>query len=337
MRNAFRGAAVVVAVAALVSAGTIQANAASKSGKSDPIATVDEQGIAALYERRAEALLDDPSKVAGIEQEMASKGIEFLTADEVAQRFPEAGSANTLLAPMADQASASVTPNIPVPSQTNISWSDYRTNIIYGGTVYEVQVVTAQPNTLNSNLKNAGSAIVQKSGSWTAGVTNAVYAAGRSSAGLVSPQVGVALSVYDTVKAAISGFSPSTVVTGANVAYSWSHVNTVQFRWVKKAGQSDDLQQWSYVSTKGQTAIGWQYASFAYAGGSAKPYVIQGSRTFTSTPACYTNATTNALDAYNSGLVSKLCYLTSVDITGFAGYSAGSIHPLTPQFVSQIG
>lgn len=145
----------------------------------------------------------------------------------------------------------------------------------------------------------------------------------------------MALSVYDTISGFVSGISKTTEISSAEIVYSYAHITTASFKYVKIKGQSDDYQNLTYISTKGTTAVGYQYPTFTYSGGSVKPNVIQGNRTITSTPSGY-NSNVNAVKAYSDPYAARRSYVGSVKITGLESKSVSSIYPVCPEFPAHI-
>lgn len=270
-----------------------------------------------LLENRAEFIcLEQWDKVASIDQQLEQLGVEKLTAQEVAERF------------------ASATPYVSTPVSSNVTWLSSRTDYTYGGVTYEIQTLTAQPNQNNSNLKDSGSRAIASSYKWSAGMMNALSVVGSSLAGEI-PGASLVLSVYDTVSGFVSGISKTTEISAAEIVYSYAHTTTASFKYVKVKGQSDDYQSLTYISTKGTTAVGYQYPTFTYSGGSAKPNVIQGNRTINSTPSGY-NSNLNAVKAYTDPYAAKRAYVGSVKITGLESKSVSTISPVCPEFPAHI-
>ena len=70
-------------------------------------------------------------------------------------------------------------------------------------------------------------------------------------------------------------------------------------------------------------------------GGTAKPNVIQGSRTINSTPSGY-NSNLNAVKVYIGTSSATGAYVSSVTITGIESKSVAKIYPTCPQFPAHI-
>lgn len=282
---------------------------------SDNSAQVDE-----LMEKRAEAIcLENWDEVSDIDRQLGKLGVEKLTPEEVEERFGN----------MDD-----IAPYVSTPVSGNVTWLSSRTDYTYGGVKYEIQTLTAQPNQNSSNLKNSGSRAVASTYKWSAGIMNALSVIGSTVAGEI-PGASLALTVYDTASGFVSGISKTTEISSAEIVYSYAHTTTASFKYVKVKGKSDDSQSLTYISTKGTTAVGYQYPTFTYSGGSAKPNVIQGNRTINSTPTGY-NSNLNAVKAYTDPYAARRAYVGSVKITGLESKSVSTIYPVCPEFPAHI-
>lgn len=227
-----------------------------------------------------------------------------------------------------------IIPYVAKPVSSNVTWLSSSSEYSYGGKKYVVQTLTAQPNSRSSKLKLSGSKALSSIYKWKAGVMNAIKTVASVTAGNI-PGTNRAVIVYDTAKAFVSGISKTTEISKASIVYSYSHTTTVSFKYVKLKGEPDSKQSLTYVSTKGATAIGYQYPTFNYAGEAAKPNIIQGSRTINATPDGY-NSTLNAVKAYANPYASKRAYVNSVKITGIESKTAATIYPTCPEFPAQI-
>ena len=109
---------------------------------------------------------------------------------------------------------------------------------------------------------------------------------GSGAAGSI-PGASLVLTVYDTVNEFVSGISKTTEISKAKIMYSYSHATTASFKYVKVKGKADSTQKLTYISTKGTTAIGYQYPTFSYSGGTVTPNIIQDTRTVNSKSSGY--------------------------------------------------
>lgn len=277
--------------------------------------------ISQLFDRRAELVSQEKyGELASVEQQLEALGVEKMTPSEVKEKYINHG-VNT---------GARVT----VPVASNVSWFSGTSNYSYNGKTYTVQTLTAQANDKSSNLKIAGSKAIASSYKWKAGAMNALSVIGSAAAGEI-PGASTVLTVYDMVKGIVSGISTTTEISAAEIVYSYAHVTTASFKYVKEQGQSDNYQSLTYISTKGVSSVGYQYPTFTYSGGSAKPNVIQGSRTIYSTPGGY-DSTANAVKAYVDVYAISRAYNDQVKITGIESKTVSNIYPVCPQFPMHI-
>lgn len=163
---------------------------------------------------------------------------------------------------------------------------------------------------------------------------NAVSVLGSALVGEI-PGASYVITVYDTVSGFISGISKTTEISSAEIVYSYSHVTTASFIYVKRKGQSDDYQKLTYISTSGATAVGYQYPAFTYTGGKVEPNVIQGNCKINSVPTGY-NSMYNAVEAYKNINAQTRAYNTSVKITGLESKTVSYIYPVCPEFPVHI-
>lgn len=264
--------------------------------------------IDSLFDERAELIcLEKWDEVDSIDRQLESLGVEKLTAAEEDERFGSYVSA---------------------PTSTDTTWFSSRVNYTYNGVTYEIQTLTAQPNRNDSCLKQSGSRSLSSTDKRKAGGMNAL-----SIAAFIGSSM--ALTVYDSARGFVNGVSKTAEISSAEIVYSYAHTTTASFKYVKVSGQSDDYQVLSYASTKGTTAVGYQYPTFIYSGGSVKPNIIQGSRTINSTPEGY-NSNLNAIKAFTDPYAPRMAYVKKVQITGLEWEAVSSIYPPCPQFPTQI-
>lgn len=142
------------------------------------------------------------------------------------------------------------------------------------------------------------------------------------------------LTVYDSIKAFISGVSPETEISDAEITYNYTHIATVVFKYVKPSGASDNEQELSHISTSGVTDIAYQYQALTYSG-ILNSKSIQGNRQITSTPTNY-NSDTDAVAAYCRSALSSGACVKSVTLTGIESKIVSKISPICPLSPTQI-
>lgn len=124
------------------------------------------------------------------------------------------------------------------------------------------------------------------------------------------------------------------VVSDMDILYSYNHITTVSFKYVKLKNQNDKQQVLSYVSTKGTTSIAHMYSSLEFNGKVVKPVVKQGKRVMDSTPFGY-NQDIYAIQGYLD-MTPRKNYVTNVGITGLDRKVVFCIGPICPVYPSQI-
>lgn len=283
--------------------------------KSNP----DNTEIDALLEQRAQLICyEEYDKLPNIDQQLARLGVEKLTAEEVQERF------------IGDE----VTPYVSAPISNNVTWFSSRQDYRYNGVTYEIQTLIAQPNEQNSSLKQSGSRAISSTYKWKAGGMNLLSAVSLAAIGAIE-HANLVVTVYNAVKDLISGISPTTEISSTEIIYTYAHTTTANFKYVKIKGQSDDSQKLTFISTKGTTAIGYQFPKFDYVGSSVSPNVIQGNRILTSIPYAY-GSDYSAIQAYNDVYAATRSYVNRVEITGIESKRVSDIAPICPQFPLQI-
>ncbi len=284
--------------------------------------TVDDSAeVTALLQKRAEFIcLEEYDKVQQIDEQLRKYGVERLTAKEVQKRFSDVDG---------------IAPYVLAPDASNVDWASMRKTYIKNGVTYEVQTLIAQPNSKSSNLKKSGSKALSSTYRWQVGGMNAISVLVSGLGGIkLSTGASLAVTAYDTVKAALTGISKTTEISSADIIYSYAHTTTATFKYVKVNGQSDNAQSMTYVSTMGTTVVGYQYPTFVYSGGNVAPTVIQGSRTIESIPVGY-DSNDYAIEAYLNGPTRKAC-ISSVKITGIETKAVATISPVVPEFPAHI-
>lgn len=279
-----------------------------------------EELVEELFDQRAEFIcLEKYDEVEKIDEQLMDLGIEMLSTQEVVNKFGN---------------STEITPYVTKPTSTNVTWALGTTNYDYNGKTYTVQTLTAQPNSKDSVLKESGSKAVSSTYSWKAGSMNALKAISSGAAGNI-PGASLVLTVYDTASGFVSGISKTTEISKAKIVYSYSHTTTASFKYVKIKGKADSTQKLTYISTKGTTAIGYQYPTFVYSGGTATPNIIQDTRTINSKPSGY-NSTLNAVKAFVNTNAKTRDYVNKVKITGIETKTVVNIYPVCPEFPAHI-
>ncbi len=279
-----------------------------------------EDQVEYLIDYRAELLsLGKYNELENIDQRLEALGVEFLTNLEVQSKAIDTSNGIA---------------RVSTPVMENVTWMSSRTNYTYNGVTYEIQTLTAQPKNHNSNLIDLSNKAISSTYRWRAGAMNAISAIGMGALGEI-PGASIYISVYNTLSSWLSGISPTTEISAADILYSVSNVTTATFKYVKVLGESDNRQSLTYISTKCVTAIGYQYPTLEYNDGSVTPNVIQGSQKLYTTPNGY-NSNYNAVRAYNDVYSQTRACVSRVKITGIESKTVANIYPVYPQFPLHI-
>jgi len=285
------------------------------------------QTIKDLYLQKSELLTQDPidqNNIIAIDTKLSSLGVEFLTQEQVNAKSDNSTSE------LKD-----FTPQIVVPSQSNISWSSYRDTVTRQNVTYEVQHLVAQPNGLSSNLKGNGNTTVKSSYGWQAGSMDFLKSAGKTATGKIIPGASNILSVYNALAAFSSGLQPTSTITNLTANYTWNHTTMVSFEYVKPVGQTDDSQILTYVSSSVTTWVNWAAPSYTINSGAASASGASGTKYIYTTPDGFDN-TYNAAWAYADVNAPKHDRVGSVTISGPESKIVVDIYPLSPSFPAQI-
>lgn len=275
-----------------------------------------------LFDKRADLICQGKyDELAELDEQLRALGVEKLTTGEVAAKFP-AGTTSPL------SGANQLDPQVATPSSTNVDWFSSRTNYTYNNVRYEIQTLIAQPNESNSVLKSTGVKALSSTYNWKAGFMNLVSVAASTAASKINS---LAVTVFEAVKAFATGISKETVITSAEAAYTYSNVTTVSFKYVKVSGKTDDAQILSYISSKTETAVGYQFPKFIYGGNTVRPNIISGTRSLYSTPSGY-NSDYNAVVAYANPSASRRNFVDHVTITGIETKMVSNIPCPCPEY-----
>lgn len=286
--------------------------------------------LEALHDALAESLaLNDPEAIARAEADLEASGVTFLTDEEVAERFPEAHES---LDEELGADDGSFSPMVVTPVQNNIRWTSSRQQVTYKSKNYEVQTLTAVPNSYNSPLKKNGTTTVKANYGLAAATTNFFKVVVSAAAG-TNPYTLIAVTAYQAISAVVSGFKSTTTITNITATYTWAHVTTAKFMYVKPAGQADSKQKLSHIATKTSLATSYSIPSMSVKDGDPVAKIIQGSRSSSITPSCYTPAATSPVRYYLNETQSWLCYVGKLTITGVDGKAVASTYPIQPAHI----
>lgn len=277
-----------------------------------------------LLTKRAELIcLEEYENIEHINEKLEELGVEQLTPEEVNAKFIR----NTEMVPYAY-----------VPTASNVTWSSVESECHYLNKTYTVQILIAQANEKDSNLKSKGRRIVGNAYNMKAGAECALevltYNTLSDVAGNI-PGMSLSLTILEMSKAFMEGYSGETEVSCEEPVYDYLHVTTAKFYYVKPGGASDDSQRLSYITTMGVTSVGCQWGQFISSNGQIIPEIIQNKKTVTTVPMGYSSEY-NAAKAYVNGTKDLSC-VSHVEIKGLKKQSVFDVYFLPPVSPSSIG
>lgn len=139
----------------------------------------------------------------------------------------------------------------------------------------------------------------------------------------------MAMTVFEASQAYMQGISTTTVVSCVDAMYTYAHVTTVKFFYVKPNGAASEGNEYlSYITTMGVTAIGGQWSEFVSSAAGVTPKIVQIQKSVTTTPTGYSSEY-NAVDAFVNGRQDK-SYVDHITIDGLKNESVLNITFLPP-------
>lgn len=278
-----------------------------------------EDKVNQIFETRSELVsLEKYEEANSLDVELEALGVLKLEPYEVKNLF----STNT---------------RIDRPVANNVNWYLSTQELSYPGAgLFTVQTLRAEPNNLSSNLKESGNMSIAPAKNWLVATTNVVEVFVTDS--IKNNIVNNILTAYDAMKGFISGLETTTVLSSDSTLYSYSHVTSVSFKFVKRKTEPDTAFRLCYTTTRGTTTVGYQMPTYYYVNGDAKPKIIQGQRIINAIPPTYDD-TYYALKAFNDYSASTSDFVEKVDmkmkINGVTK-QIGTIYPLEPSGISAV-
>jgi len=169
------------------------------------------------------------SQLSIIDGKLEDLGVEFLTWEEVQERFPGEYS---------HQREA-------FARSARTTWMTYNLVQIENGVTYRIKELVAQPATADSPLAEIKRTTKAYNTNWTAGLVNAVKCIGGTCAGEAFP---IAKTIYDIASAFVSGINTTTIVRGPAEYFRTKTSTTVAFRYVRLYNQSEADQVLSMIA-----------------------------------------------------------------------------------------
>lgn len=144
-------------------------------------------------------------------------------------------------------------------------------------------------------------------------------------------------TAYDYGKAYISGLNTSTVISNIKATYSCAFTTTVSFKYVKKAGESDSKQVYTFVSTKCEAAVGGMFPEFTYKNGETHPNIVyMPSTNCTSTSDRYNDTWLAAKLYVDPSYYGRFSYAKGINVNGIDGKTIDKYSGYCPSYISQI-
>lgn len=211
--------------------------------------------IEKLNDERSKLLQSDDQgeKLAENQKKLEDLGVEFLSTDEVQQRFGDDAPVADLLNAIKAYESNSVSPSVNPPQKSGIVWESFRNDFTKNGIVYEVQHLTAKPSSSSSSpLQGTNVAVIQTTSSFRVAVENLMFTIAKAGASTISDGFGIAISFYDAVKSFISdaNFNATTTVDNVQITYQTTQMQSIDYMYVKEKSKNDNTQVLSFVTNE---------------------------------------------------------------------------------------
>lgn len=290
----------------------------------DYVDEVNVERIDFLFDERARMLSkNDMQTVNEIDRMLADLGVKSMTDKEIAEKIYSVGD---------------VIPYAAVPSSKSVTWSSTRVKYSYAGVNYEIQTITAQPLANSSILRNSKVVSVSSPKSGKAGAMLFLKSLWFSSlSGIVQEmQAGsIALSLFDAFRSTVSGLQSTTVVDSISATYHFNDITTVNFKFIKKIGQSDSFQYMSHISSKYNHRVHVYVPEIVVNNGivTAREKTLDRSTEFV--PSGY-NSNYDAIRSYVSGSSMLKTCVNRVNVTGLSGKALINLYPACPNSMGQI-
>lgn len=295
-----------------------------------------EKQIQALYDQRSNLVIsNDPDKTNksnAIENQLQNLGVNKLSTDQV----------NALIQSK-NSSSSAITPNVALPTSSNVYWTTYRTNYSdTAGFAYEIQHVVAQPNPgYSSSLCGTIAAASKQSVDVKAGVGAFLKSAGSGVVGnlpVIGQVGGAILSIFDVFKSTQSALQTTTIVNNISANYTITWGETIVFDYVKVSTQADAYQKLCMVSNKATANENATIPMWVFTNGTNGNVVVPENKnqqaTIVLTPPSYDDTYT-AVNCFINGTFSRQTNNT-FSFTGLGGQSLGSANLLDPTYMWQV-
>ncbi|MEK5059779.1 hypothetical protein BK126_27055 [Paenibacillus sp. FSL H7-0326] len=288
--------------------------------------SVDEK-IKGLYEQRSLVLAQKKEgyqeEYEKLGKELEALGGEFLTQAQVAEKME-----------IAKKTYNGPTPQIALPKNPKYVWSSVRNSWVKNGVTYEVQHLTAEPNSTKSILWGVQTGVTQSSSEVQAAAVKLVGSLIKEGASTIGKPVDASITFFDAVYNFITdaNFGRTTVITDVTSNYTVSWFENIDFMYVKKKSDPDSNQELTFMSSSISGDASWTMPSFSYKSSGAVKSVknLNGSRLFTYHSTTAHRNGSFAVAAYLDPSAPRNAYITFAEIKGYQDKRVGLIPVATP-------
>lgn len=287
-----------------------------------------------LIKERSELILKSDENYLQIErinQELTLLGVDFLSAEEVQEKFPNPQ----------DSGIATYAYDV-VPVSKDNDWMSYTFPATYNGKKYDIIRLIATPKNENSVLYEQATRIKQYNKKYNVGVefisAAANYAGGKFGGMVYGDEFSGILSFFDVIDRYVRGIGHDVIVSEPHITYTYSLSTYVCFEFVGPTNGSDSQLKICSVSSTCQGEMRYTMPMLDTKGEwGPVGKLISGECSIYVNPAnspSYQNP--NVCQIYETG---KTVYqqVQSIDIAGLNGEKAFTIYPRSPSYPIQIG
>lgn len=268
------------------------------------------------------------SEFENINRKLEQLGVEELTQQEVLEKVGE---------------SDGIMPYLDTPSSANgILWNSYRSTVNISGTNYDVQTIIATQDKDGpySRLCSEKNIIISSSSGKSAGATEVLKALINNAIDIVVDGNNYAKYIktaYDYGRAYLSGIQTNTIISNIKASYNTNAVTTVAFNYVKKSGESDNKQVYTFVSTKHEVTVGGMIPTFTYSNGETHPNIVYIPQTNCTSTADHYNNPYWAAKLYVDPLSSaSFSYAEKINVYGLDNKVIDQYGDFCPSYISQV-
>lgn len=280
--------------------------------------------IDSLILERAETISEGKlNEIPQIDKELEQNGVRFISTEEAVTKYFSSNNSEQ-------------NRDLTMASSSSVEWLEYSTEYSYAGKVYVVDTLIGQDPVGNSNLCDTGSVVLSTKRNATVGGLNLLVVLGKAGVSQLSKPAELVVTVFDSIKAFVSGINPTTKINNAKITYSYNSLTTASYKYVREKGDPVVARGMTFVSTMNVTSIGYMYPSINLEGFNVSPNVIQGKYKMHTIPYDYNNHL-RAIEQYRRDMGAfKEVFVSEIDITGIDNQKITTLSPAAPRFPSMI-